>query len=109
MKLIHLIVFVLIYLWEVIYSTWKLAILVLHPRPKIDPCFVELPMDLRGELPQFLFACLISMTPGTMSVSLNREQQTLTVHVLNAPEPRAAVAEMKRTFEKPLIRIFGEA
>jgi multicomponent K+:H+ antiporter subunit E len=106
MKAIHALVFALIYIWEVIHSTWKLALIVLHPKPEIRPCFIDVPLDLRGELPRFLFACLISMTPGTMSVGLDRERGVLIVHVLDAPDPDTAVREMKKTFEQPLVRIF---
>lgn len=107
MKVIHALVFVLIYLWEVVLSTWKLALTVLRPRLQINPRFIEVPLDLKQELPRFLFACLISMTPGTMSVGLDARRGILLVHVLDAPDPDAAVSEMKKTFEQPLIRIFG--
>jgi multicomponent K+:H+ antiporter subunit E len=109
MKLIHALVFVLIYLWEIVLSTARIAVLVLSPKPRLNPCFVEVPLDLRGELPRFLFACLISMTPGSMSVGLDQENNVLLVHLLDAPDPAAAVAEMKAVFEKPLVRIFGHA
>jgi multicomponent K+:H+ antiporter subunit E len=107
MKAVHALMFVLIYLWEVIYSTYKVAIIVLHPNPVLNPRFIDVPLDLKGEMPRFLFACLISMTPGTMSVGLDSKRNVLIVHVLNAPDPDAAVREMKNTFEQRLIRIFG--
>jgi multicomponent K+:H+ antiporter subunit E len=46
------------------------------------------------------------MTPGTMSVGLDPDRGVLVVHMLDAPDPDAAILEMK-TFEQPLIRIFG--
>ncbi len=107
MKAIHALVFILIYLWEVIYSTYKLALIVLHPKPVLNPRFIDVPLDLKGEMPRFLFACLISMTPGTMSVGLDHDRGVLIVHVLDAPDPEAAVRDMKKTFEQPLVRIFG--
>jgi multicomponent K+:H+ antiporter subunit E len=109
MRAIHALVFVLIYLWEVVYSTYKLAVIVLQPRPVLNPRFIDVPLDLKGEMPRFLYACLISMTPGTMSVGLDHERNVLIVHVLDAPDPDAAVREMKKTFEQPLIRIFGHS
>ena len=109
MKFIHAILFVLIYLWEVTLSTYRLALQVLSPRLEMNPRFIEVPLDLTGEMPRFLFACLISMTPGTMSVGLDRERGVLLVHVLDAPDPEAAIREMKTVFEKPLLRLFGPA
>lgn len=107
MKVIHALVFVIIYLWQILFSTWKLALTVLRPKLDINPRFIEVPLDLNRELPRLLFACLISMTPGTMSVGLDARRGILLVHVLDAPDPAAAVREMKQTFEQPLIRIFG--
>ncbi|RPJ33688.1 MAG: hypothetical protein EHM17_09475 [Verrucomicrobiaceae bacterium] len=107
MKLYHSIMFGLIYLREVAISTFRLALLVLRPQIKLNPCFVEVPLDLQQQLPRLLFACLISMTPGTMSVGLDPDRGILLVHLLDAPDADAAIREMKETFEQPLIRIFG--
>ena len=107
MRIYHSIVFALIYLREVVLSTFRLALIVLRPNLKLNPCFVEVPLDLQQQLPRFLFACLISMTPGTMSVGLDPDRSILVVHLLDAPDCDAAIKEMKETFEQPLIRIFG--
>jgi multicomponent K+:H+ antiporter subunit E len=105
----HTLVFILIYLWEIALSTFRLAITVLSPDLKLNPRFIEVPLDLKQEFPRFLFACLISMTPGTMSVGLDPDRGILVVHVLHAPDPEKAIREMKHTFEQPLIRIFGRS
>jgi multicomponent K+:H+ antiporter subunit E len=107
MKLLYVISFILIYLREIIRSTFRLAGMVLRPHIHLRPCFVEVPLDLRNEFPRFLFACLISMTPGSMSVGLDPRRNMLIVHLLDAPDPDAAIHEIKQVFEKPLLRIFG--
>lgn len=107
MRLVYAIWFVVLYVREVIRSTFRLGRLVLSPRLSLNPCFVEVPLDLKGEMPRFLFACLISMTPGSMSVGLDPDRGVLLVHLLDAPDEAAAIDEIKTVFEKPLIRIFG--
>lgn len=107
MKVFHILAFALIYLREVVMSTLRLAGMVLSPQIKLDSRFVEVPLDLQGEMPRFLFACLISMTPGSMSVGIDPDRGVLVVHLLDAPDPEAAIREMKAVFEQPLIRIFG--
>ena len=107
MKIFHILVFSLIYLREVALSTFRLAQLVLSPRIKLSSRFVEVPLDLEGEMPRFLFACLISMTPGSLSVAIDPDRGLLIVHLLDAPDPEASIREMKAVFEQPLIRIFG--
>jgi multisubunit Na+/H+ antiporter MnhE subunit len=107
MKLFHILVFMLIYLREVVLSTWRIAVMVLRPRLDLKPQFVEVPLDLQGEMPRFLLACLISMTPGSLSVGVNPERGLMMVHLLDAPDPEAAIREIKDVLEQPLIRIFG--
>ncbi len=107
MKLFHILVFMLIYLREVVLSTWRIAVMVLRPRLDLKPQFVEVPLDLQGEMPRFLLACLISMTPGSLSVGVNPERGLMIVHLLDAPDPDAAIREIKDVLEQPLIRIFG--
>lgn len=107
MKFFHILAFMLIYLREVVVSTWRLAQLVLSPRLDLKPRFVEVPLDLQGEMPRFLFACLVSMTPGSLSVGIDPDRGLLIVHLLDAPDPEAAIREIKAVFEQPLIRIFG--
>jgi multicomponent K+:H+ antiporter subunit E len=106
MKLIYLIHFIFLYLWEVILSTANLAWLVVQPRVKLQPMFVDVPLSLEGEFPRFLFACLVSMTPGTLSVSLNAESGVLCVHVLDVSDPDVSISALKTRIEAPLLRIF---
>lgn len=108
MKLIHALHFMLIYLREIVLSSIRIAALVLRPQIRLSPCFVDVPLDLKGELPRLFFACLITMTPGSMSVGLDQKRGLLTVHLLDTPDPEASILEIKRVFEQPLVRIFGQ-
>jgi multicomponent K+:H+ antiporter subunit E len=107
MKLIYSIAFVFLYLWEVILSTVNLVTLVIRPQLRLQPCFVDVPLDLQGQFSRFLFACLVSMTPGTLSVSLDDQRGILLVHLLDSGDPEASIRELKSRIEMPLLRIFG--
>jgi multicomponent K+:H+ antiporter subunit E len=93
----------------VVLSTARLAKLVVQPRIDLKPRFVEVPFDLPGEFPPFLYACLISMTPGSLSVAIDHERRVLLVHLLDAADPDAAVAELQHRFEAPLLRVLGKS
>ena len=108
MKLVHVIRFAVLYLWEIIRSTGNLAWLVLRPKIELHPRFVDVPLELEGEFPRFLFACLVSMTPGSLSVSLDAENGVLCVHLLDVRDPKVSVATLKSRIEEPLLRIFGK-
>lgn len=106
-SIFHSVVFALIYVREVVLSTIRIAWLVIQPKVDLQPVFLELPLDLKGEFPVLLFACLISMTPGTLSVAFDRKQRSLLVHFIHEPDPANAVADVKKKFEAPLLRIFA--
>lgn len=106
MIVFRIIKFCFIYTWEVIYSTLTIAKLVITPKPELNPCFIDIPLTLQGDYTRFLFACLISMTPGTLSVALDPEQKTLLVHCISCDDPEAMIAEIKHKFERPLIESF---
>jgi multicomponent K+:H+ antiporter subunit E len=107
MKFFHAVYFVFFYVWEIVRSTASLTRLVLGPIRKLHPRFVKVPLDLRGDFSQFLFACLVSMTPGSLSVSLDRRRSLLLVHLLDARDPDLAISQLKSRIEAPLLRIFG--
>ncbi len=108
MKLIYIIQFALLYLWEVVRSTGSLAWLVLRPDLKLRPRFVDVPLELEGEFPRFLFACLVSMTPGSLTVSLDARRGLLCVHLLDVTDPDVSTAALKSRIEAPLLRIFNK-
>jgi multicomponent K+:H+ antiporter subunit E len=108
MKVWYAIQFVGIYLWEVVRSTAQLAWLVVKPRIDLRPAFVRVPLALESDFSRLLFACLVSMTPGTLSVALDKQGGFLLVHLLDSQDKAASVAEIKDRIEAPLRRIFND-
>jgi multicomponent K+:H+ antiporter subunit E len=106
MKVLYLLQFTGTYLFEVMRSTGQLAWLVVRPRIDLHPRFVRVPLELEGEMARLLFACLVSMTPGTLSVALDAERRELLVHLLDSRDERVSVAEIKERIERPMLRIF---
>jgi multisubunit Na+/H+ antiporter MnhE subunit len=107
MKVLRFVVFMLHYCWQIVRSTWQMARIVLSPRVRLRPLVVEVPLELRGEFARYLFACFITMTPGSLSLGLDRRRDILEVHLLDAPDGDEAVRAIKEELEKPLLRVFG--
>jgi multicomponent Na+:H+ antiporter subunit E len=49
-----------------------------------------------------LFANLISLTPGTLSLDVSDDRSTLYVHAMDTDDADGEKADMKRTFEKKI-------
>lgn len=69
-----------ILLYEIIKANIHVAILVLSPKPKLSPSFVKYRISLKSDLHKTILANSITLTPGTLTVSL--EDDTMLIHCL---------------------------
>ena len=69
---------------DIVISNFSIAAIILSPRRRIYPAWVEYPLNLEGELPITILASTISLTPGTISTEFSHDGRTLLIHSLNA-------------------------
>jgi multicomponent K+:H+ antiporter subunit E len=93
--------------WDIVIANLAVARLVVGPIRRLRPAFVEVPLDTQHPFAIGLLASIITMTPGTVSCAVDRERRLIHVHVLDAADPAAVVADVKRRYEAPLKEIFG--
>lgn len=72
------IVFVMLYL--IVSANIAVARIVLSPKMKMSPQFKRIPQPLKKTVNQALYGNAITLTPGTLTVSLNDEE--IIVHAL---------------------------
>lgn len=94
-------------LLDIVVANVEVARLVLGPTARLRPASLELPLALSSPYVATILASIISLTPGTVSVDIDMEGRRLLVHALNAPDPEATIATIKRRYEAPLKEIFG--
>ncbi|WP_417582721.1 Na+/H+ antiporter subunit E [Nitrincola sp.] len=94
-------------LGDIVTANIDVAILVLGPMRKLQPGFVAIPLDIKGDLPITLLASTISLTPGTVSAEVSEDHQWLYIHALHITDEQALIAEIKARYEAPLKEIFG--
>ncbi len=92
---------------DIIIANIEVARLVLGPLDRLNPHFIEIPLDMDDPFVATIFACIITLTPGTVSVDIDRTRRVLLVHALNVTDIPGATATMKRRYEAPLKEIFG--
>jgi multicomponent Na+:H+ antiporter subunit E len=91
-----------IFLYELVVSAATVAWLVLRPGLRFESAIVAVPLDARHDLGITLFANLISLTPGTLSIDVSDDRSTLYVHAMDTRDCEAEKEAMKRTFERPI-------
>ncbi|MFQ3665975.1 MAG: Na+/H+ antiporter subunit E [Sphingomonadaceae bacterium] len=94
-------------LLDIVTANIEVARLVLGPTGRLHPAFLRVPLDLESPYVATIFGSIMSLTPGTVSVEIDMEAREVLVHALNAPDPDAIVATVKRRYEAPLKEIFG--
>jgi multicomponent K+:H+ antiporter subunit E len=97
---------VLTVLWDVVTSNIEVAQRILGPESKIKPAFVWVPLSIRDPHGVVALACIITMTPGTLSSDLSDDRRHLLVHAFNVDDEAALIASIKTRYEQPLMEVF---
>lgn len=92
---------------DIVVANLEVARQVVGPIGRLRPSFLEVPLDLEDSFVASIFGSIISLTPGTVSVDIDRERRVLLVHALHVEDADAAVARMKARYEAPLKKVFG--
>ena len=101
---------------QIISAGWVIVTDTVTGSKKVDPCVVHFPLRLDSDILITVFAASITVTPGTMSVSLYEEdgQRYLSVHAVHGSNPAGVLESLAHMEEKlspkvkALPRRFGE-
>jgi multicomponent K+:H+ antiporter subunit E len=92
--------------YDIVVANLQVVKLVLGPKSRLEPAFVEVPVAIEDEFVLSTLACIISLTPGTVSASLSSDHKILLVHGLDVPDREELIAAVKSRYEAPLLEIF---
>ena len=93
--------------FDILVANAAVARRVLGPIGSLRPAFVEVPLDLRDPFVATILGSIVSLTPGTVSIDVDRTRWVLLLHALDAPDPPALAAAVKARYEAPLKEIFA--
>lgn len=105
-KIISLAVFFVI---ELVRANLKVAyeIITVH-KHNMEPGIIKVPLDIHTDFQITLFANLITLTPGTLSMGVSFDKKYLYVHSMYYVRDRAKfIRDIKNGFEKKIIDAFG--
>ncbi len=94
-------------LWDIVQANFVVARIVLGPSSAVRPAFVRVPLDIEGDFAVVALACVISLTPGTVSADLDPERRYLLLHALSVDDPELLVKQVKARYETPIKEIFA--
>jgi multicomponent Na+:H+ antiporter subunit E len=99
------IVFILYFLKELIIANLKVAFDVVTPKDYMKPAIVAVPLDVKSDLEITLFANLLTLTPGTLSLDVSSDKSVLYVHALYVNDADSFRDELKNGLEKRLLEV----
>ena len=96
------------FLWEMAKANVDVAYRVLHPKLPINPGIVKVKTSLKSDTALTFLANSITLTPGTLSVDIDRDNGFLYVHWIDvkAKDIEKATEIVVERFEKILKEIF---
>lgn len=93
------------FLVELVLSNLKVFWDVVTPTHISRPGIVGVPLSVETPLEIFLFANMVSLTPGTLSVDLSEDRGTLYIHVMFLDDPEQFRKDIKEGLEKRLMEV----
>lgn len=102
-----MVIYVVLFLKELVTANVDVAYRVLAPSMPIRPQVIEIPLRVQTDLAITTLANSITLTPGTLSMDYDEERNALYVHAIWG-ENRDAVVTPIRQWEGYALRIFDE-
>ncbi|MBE2190124.1 MAG: Na+/H+ antiporter subunit E [Desulfobulbaceae bacterium] len=104
-RLPKIFLFILYFIKELIVANIKVAYDILTVKDKMRPGIIALPLDAKTDLEITLFANLITMTPGSLSIDTSDDNKVLYVHAMYIDDPQKYKEELKTGLERKLLEI----
>lgn len=104
----YTIIYLVKFVWEMIKANFHVAYIVIHPMLPIKPGIVRVKTKLQRDSALTMLANSITLTPGTLTVDIDKDKQILYVHwiYVKSTEIEEATKEVGGRFEKLLEVIF---
>ncbi len=106
-SLISLIIWIIVFLIELVKSNIDVMLRVISPKVRINPGIVEVKTSLKSKLGRLALANSITLTPGTLTTDIVDDK--LYIHWIDATSTdlEGATNKIVKKFEKHLEVIFG--
>lgn len=102
--------YVPVFLWELVKANLDVAYRVIHPALPIRPGIVRIRTSLKSDTGLTFLANSITLTPGTMTMDIDREKGILYIHWINVrhTDIEKATQDIAGKFEPILRKVFEE-
>ncbi|WP_018931515.1 Na+/H+ antiporter subunit E [Gracilibacillus lacisalsi] len=96
---------VFLFIKELLISNIDILKWVYKPHKDYKPGIFALPTDLKSNWEITMLTSLISLTPGTLSVAVSKNNDTIYIHAMDIDDNETAIEAIKTTFEKAIMEV----
>ncbi|SCY50159.1 Na+/H+ antiporter subunit E [Thiohalorhabdus denitrificans] len=93
-------------LTDIVVANLSVAALILRFGRRPRSAFVAYPLRVRGEVPVTVLSSLLSLTPGTVTVDVDRAGGRLWIHCLDLEDEAALIERIRQRYETLIEEIF---
>ncbi|MFD2670431.1 Na+/H+ antiporter subunit E [Marinicrinis sediminis] len=95
----------LLFLKELVLSNFVVIGHIIKPKINIRPGIFALHTELKSDWEITILACLITLTPGTLTLEVSRSQKVLYIHAMDIKDADKLREQIKGTFEKAIMEV----
>ncbi|MFO8055219.1 MAG: Na+/H+ antiporter subunit E [Bacteroidales bacterium] len=106
MRYFWFVVYLFIFIWEVLKANFDVAYRVIHPALPIKPGIVRVPLEVSSAIARTMLANSITMTPGTISVDIVGDDIFVHWIYVKTDKPEDYSRKVSGRFEKYIKKIF---
>lgn len=94
------------YIVLVVEANLQVAKDILRPKIRIQPDFIEIPLQTESKAELLTLSNLVAMTPGTLSLDVSNDGKTLLIHTIYAEQRNDTQDLIENFLQKKVIGIF---
>ena len=104
-RILHAVRLAAFFAWELLLANFRVAADVIRGN-QMEPAVVAIPLDITSDGEILLLSMLINITPGSVTIDLSEDRQTLYVHVMHMKSADETRREIKDGFERRVKLLF---
>lgn len=102
-KLPAMIAFFFYFLWEFLKANFFVFYDIVTLKHHMNPAIIAVPLTVETEMEITIFANLISLTPGTLSMDVSNDKKVIYVHTMYLKDKEHFIAELKNGLEAKIL------
>jgi multicomponent Na+:H+ antiporter subunit E len=97
---------IVVVLWETLLANLRLAGLLRRPSSALHPGIISHQLGVSSHGQMTIVANLVTLTPGTLTLELDKDRGVLTIHTIDARDPEQISREIREKIEPRVAKVF---